>query len=81
MEDFQKQPWAEICWYFTETREQYRLTGKLSVIDKNAEDKAQRVSMTHRLFLESTWNGINSLNAGQSAHPAVNLITLHCLLP
>ena len=46
MEDFQKQPWAEICWYFTETREQYRLTGKLSVIDKNAEDKAQRVCIT-----------------------------------
>lgn len=44
LEDFQKQPWAEICWYFTETREQYRLTGKLSLIDKNAEDKAQRVS-------------------------------------
>ena len=43
MDDFKKQPWAEICWYFTETREQYRLSGKISVIDANAEDKAQRV--------------------------------------
>jgi len=43
MDDFKKQPWAEICWYFTDTREQYRLSGKISVIDANAEDKAQRV--------------------------------------
>jgi len=42
MDDFKKQPWAEICWYFTDTREQYRLSGKISVIDANAEDKAQR---------------------------------------
>jgi hypothetical protein len=50
MEDFNKQPWAEICWYFTETQEQYRLSGKISVIDANAEDKAQRVSLSWILF-------------------------------
>jgi pyridoxamine 5'-phosphate oxidase len=26
------QPWSEICWYFPTTREQFRLTGKLSLI-------------------------------------------------
>ncbi|MGD1857461.1 MAG: Npun_F5749 family FMN-dependent PPOX-type flavoprotein [Leptolyngbyaceae cyanobacterium] len=26
-------PWAEICWYFTVTREQFRITGELTVID------------------------------------------------
>ncbi|MEO1404337.1 MAG: Npun_F5749 family FMN-dependent PPOX-type flavoprotein [Cyanobacteria bacterium J06635_1] len=26
-------PWAEACWYFTKTREQFRLTGQLRCID------------------------------------------------
>ncbi|KAK9823447.1 hypothetical protein WJX72_002831 [[Myrmecia] bisecta] len=29
---------AEICWYFTESREQFRLNGDLTVIDKDEED-------------------------------------------
>jgi len=24
-------PWAEVCWYFTETREQFRILGQVSV--------------------------------------------------
>lgn len=28
----QNQPWTEICWYFTKTREQFRLTGKISIV-------------------------------------------------
>ncbi len=26
-------PWVELCWYFTESREQYRILGKCQVID------------------------------------------------
>ncbi|NEQ53369.1 MAG: pyridoxamine 5'-phosphate oxidase [Leptolyngbya sp. SIO3F4] len=26
-------PWAEVCWYFTVTREQFRIAGKLTVIE------------------------------------------------
>lgn len=28
----QHQPWAEICWYFTKTREQFRLSGKVTLV-------------------------------------------------
>ncbi len=28
----QHQPWAEICWYFTKTREQFRLAGKVTLV-------------------------------------------------
>lgn len=28
----QQQPFAEVCWYFTKTREQFRLAGKLILI-------------------------------------------------
>ena len=28
----QHHPWAEICWYFTKTREQFRLSGKVTLV-------------------------------------------------
>jgi pyridoxamine 5'-phosphate oxidase len=31
-------PWAEICWYFTITREQFRIAGELTLIDGNHLD-------------------------------------------
>lgn len=31
----QQKPWAEICWYFPETREQFRLSGSLGLVDQN----------------------------------------------
>lgn len=43
MEDFQKQPWGEICWYFTETKEQFRLNGKMELLDESSSGKDQQV--------------------------------------
>ncbi|PAX53478.1 Npun_F5749 family FMN-dependent PPOX-type flavoprotein [Brunnivagina elsteri] len=31
----QHQAWAEACWYFTEAREQFRLAGKLILVDED----------------------------------------------
>ncbi len=28
-------PWAEICWYFPKTREQFRLSGSLTLVDQS----------------------------------------------
>ncbi len=28
-------PWGEICWYFTKTREQFRISGELLLVDCN----------------------------------------------
>jgi pyridoxamine 5'-phosphate oxidase len=30
--DLQHQPWAEICWYFSQTREQFRLNGTITIV-------------------------------------------------
>lgn len=27
-----QQPWGEICWYFTETREQFRIAGQMALV-------------------------------------------------
>ncbi len=32
-EEIANNPWAEVCWYFTKTREQFRIAGKLQLID------------------------------------------------
>lgn len=34
------QPWAEACWYFTETREQFRLSGLLHLVQEDNADMA-----------------------------------------
>ncbi len=33
--EIQHQPWGEICWYFPKTREQFRLTGQLTLVGKH----------------------------------------------
>lgn len=42
------QPWAEVCWYFSITREQFRIAGELTLIDANHPDselqKARQVT-------------------------------------
>ncbi|NEP03843.1 MULTISPECIES: Npun_F5749 family FMN-dependent PPOX-type flavoprotein [Okeania] len=58
VEQIEKNPWAEICWYFPKTREQFRLTGKLYLIKANNPDpKLAQVR-------ETTWQEISD-NARQ----------------
>lgn len=41
-------PWAEVAWYFPDTREQFRLLGKLSVVNAaTADEKLQKVGCSH----------------------------------
>ena len=45
VEHVQKEPWAEICWYFTESREQFRLGGNLQIIgEDHPDEKLQKVA-------------------------------------
>ncbi|MCU0547871.1 MAG: pyridoxamine 5'-phosphate oxidase family protein [Leptolyngbya sp. Prado105] len=30
-------PWGEVCWYFPNTREQFRIAGKLKIVDRADE--------------------------------------------
>lgn len=32
-------PWSEICWYFSKTREQFRLLGRLSLVNAESLDE------------------------------------------
>jgi PPOX class probable FMN-dependent enzyme len=37
-EQIDRQPWGEACWYFTKTREQFRIAGKLTLVKENYND-------------------------------------------
>jgi PPOX class probable FMN-dependent enzyme len=40
--DLAATPWAEACWYFPMTREQFRLGGRARVVGEDAGDEADR---------------------------------------
>ncbi len=45
------QPWAEVCWYFTKTREQFRIAGTLKLVTADSEQAQQntRVDLWQKL--------------------------------
>jgi pyridoxamine 5'-phosphate oxidase len=51
-DQIQQQPWAEICWYFPNTREQFRITGCLTLVsgdDFDRELQPARIAMWQEL--------------------------------
>ena len=42
-------PWGELCWYFVDTREQFRILGRLSVVADNAD--AELAAVRTRVWL------------------------------
>ncbi len=47
-------PWAEVCWYFSRTREQFRLAGRLSVVREGIGDPALEEAR------REAWRGLSS---------------------
>ncbi|MGK7958126.1 MAG: Npun_F5749 family FMN-dependent PPOX-type flavoprotein [Crocosphaera sp.] len=40
---------SEICWYFPKTREQFRISGNLTMVDKNSVEQSIRVQVWQQL--------------------------------
>ncbi|HHP7229320.1 MAG TPA: Npun_F5749 family FMN-dependent PPOX-type flavoprotein [Xenococcaceae cyanobacterium] len=58
----QQQPWGEACWYFTKTREQFRLAGNLTLVTADFAESSllqQRQQIWQKLSdaarLQFTW--------------------------
>jgi pyridoxamine 5'-phosphate oxidase len=52
IQDIQQQPQGEICWYFTKTREQFRIAGSLclvTAVETNADLQQARQLTWHHL--------------------------------
>jgi pyridoxamine 5'-phosphate oxidase len=47
-------PWAEVCWYFSKTREQFRIAGRLQLISELSEEyQAARLQAWQQLSVGS----------------------------
>jgi hypothetical protein len=40
VEDVAGNPWAEVAWYFPDSREQFRMLGRLTLVDAASQDAA-----------------------------------------
>jgi pyridoxamine 5'-phosphate oxidase len=63
IDQIKKQPWAEICWYFPNTREQFRLSGCLTLI---GDDHDHRIFQPARI---KTWQELSDAARLQFAWP------------
>ncbi|MEL6440771.1 MAG: Npun_F5749 family FMN-dependent PPOX-type flavoprotein [Cyanobacteria bacterium J06621_8] len=63
IEDISYQSRAEICWYFTKTREQFRIAGSLQLITANQEESDLQKLRHH------TWQQISDAARSQFAWP------------
>ncbi|MEH2326959.1 MAG: Npun_F5749 family FMN-dependent PPOX-type flavoprotein [Nostoc sp.] len=61
-DQIQQQPWAEVCWYFPNTREQFRISGCLTLVssdDSHQDLQPARISIWQQLSdaarLQFTW--------------------------
>ena len=64
VQDIEHQAIAEVCWYFTKTREQFRITGNLQLItsaETNSELQQAR---------QTTWQHLSDAARSQFAWPA-----------
>lgn len=57
------QPWAEACWYFTTTREQFRLAGTLTLVGANHPDSLLQQAR------QASWQGLSDAARLQFAWP------------
>jgi pyridoxamine 5'-phosphate oxidase len=62
--DIEHQPLAEICWYFTKTREQFRISGKLQLVT------VQETNLDLQQARKFTWQRLSDSGRSQFSWPA-----------
>jgi pyridoxamine 5'-phosphate oxidase len=62
VEQMQRHPWGEVCWYFPKTHEQFRLRGSLMLVQAHQTDSALRAhrqqqwrELSDNARLQFTW--------------------------
>ncbi|MGL5806173.1 MAG: Npun_F5749 family FMN-dependent PPOX-type flavoprotein [Xenococcaceae cyanobacterium] len=63
IEQIQACPWGEICWYFTKTREQFRLFGSLILVTVDCSDRALQQAR------QETWQNLSDSARQQFSWP------------
>lgn len=64
VEEIERQSWGEACWYFTKTREQFRIAGTLTLVRENHPDLNQLQKAR-----QTTWQELSDNARVQFAWP------------
>ncbi|MBH8571594.1 pyridoxamine 5'-phosphate oxidase family protein [Nostocaceae cyanobacterium CENA369] len=62
VDQIQQQPWAEICWYFPNTREQFRINGYLTLVENSDRSTLQQARI-------ASWQELSDAGRIQFAWP------------
>ncbi len=65
VEEIDRHPWAEACWYFPKTREQFRLSGSLrcvgdSFTDGSVEGSVDEATASDAALRQNLWESISA---------------------
>lgn len=63
VQQYQCSYWAELCWYFPKTREQFRILGKLGLVTATETDSAWQAARSQ------TWQELSDRTRSQFAWP------------
>ncbi|MEO1692233.1 MAG: Npun_F5749 family FMN-dependent PPOX-type flavoprotein [Cyanobacteria bacterium J06631_6] len=63
IQDIEHQAAAEICWYFTKTREQFRISGQLTLVTVQESDRNLQQAR------QTTWHNLSDSARSQFAWP------------
>jgi len=63
IDEIQDRSWGEICWYFTKTREQFRIAGKINIVEENCQDEPLKKARIN------TWKNLSDATRIQFAWP------------
>lgn len=63
IEQTEHQPWGEACWYFTKTREQFRLAGRLTLVGADYPNEVLREAR------QETWQKLSDATRLQFTWP------------
>lgn len=63
IQDIEHQAVGEVCWYFTKTREQFRITGSLYLVTATEENKSLQQAR------QDTWYNLSDSGRSQFAWP------------
>lgn len=63
VEQIDQHPWGEVCWYFPNTREQFRLFGSLTLVGAESEELSLSQART------ATWQQLSEAARSQFSWP------------
>ena len=63
VEDIKFLPQGEVCWYFTKTREQFRIAGSLYLVTDQEQDSSLQTAR------QATWHNLSDAARSQFAWP------------